>query len=136
MKTISIINISLLIVFAASCKSPKSEDQAPKASTAPIVVLDAVWNQDQTEVTLTFKEEKEYDPDLLEITASFYRKSNNSFSLIDEKPSYKWIAKEMGSMGSEPPQLICSDLKDVARVTVNVVYDSEQLESKTFDFGK
>lgn len=137
MKIISIISVSLLMVFAASCKSSKPANQAPKkVSTAPIVVLDAVQNQEGDQVTLTLKEQKEYDPNLLEITASFYRESNGGFSLIDDRPSSKWITKEMGRMNAGNPQLIFSDLKEVARMSVVLTYDSVEIESKTFDFGK
>ena len=140
MKSCSTICISLLIAFATSCKSTKSASQiakeAPQLSVAPIVIRDAVRNQNHNEVTLTFTDQLKYDPNLLVIEASFYKTTPEGLVPIEEKarPSTKWLTMEMGRSGSGTPQLVFSDLKDTARMTVKVIYDSEELESKTFDF--
>jgi hypothetical protein len=140
MKTFSTICISLLIAFAASCKSPKSASQIPKEaphlSAPPIVIQDAVRNQDHKEVTLTFTEQLKYDPSLLEITAKFFKSTTKGLVPFEEQdmPSIKWLTKEMGSTGSGTPQLNFSNLKDFTRLTVSVIYDSKEIESKTFDF--
>lgn len=103
---------------------------------SPIVIKDAVRNQNHNEVTLTFTDQLKYDPNLLQITASFFKSTPEGLVPIDgqDKPSSKWLTTEMGRNGSGTQQLIFSDLKDFTRLTVNVIYDSEELESKTFDF--
>jgi hypothetical protein len=103
---------------------------------APIVIRDAVRNQNHNEVTLTFTDQLKYDPNLLAIEASFFKTTPEGLMPIEEqdRPSTKWLTLDMGRNGSGTPQLIFSDLKDITRLTAKVIYDSEELESKTFDF--
>lgn len=136
MKTCSTICICLLIAFAISCKPPEASQQIPKEesmlSVAPIVIKDAVRSQNHKMVTLTFTEQMKYEPRKLEVSTTFFKTTPEGICPVEgqDKISYKWLTTE--NNGSQ--QLIVSDLKDFTRLTVDVIYKSEKIETRTFDF--
>ncbi len=138
MRSTLLIATSLFIVCGISCKPPnritQTQEEQPQEILKPIKVVDALLNKSTNEITLTFTEQTKYDPQLLSIMLNFFKDGPGGLEQIEEPPNTTWIKVAKGNMDKDSPKMLIAGHDNYRRLIVAMEYDSELVDTKTFDF--
>ena len=140
MRAFPVVIFSCLAFIAVSCKpsslTERTPDEKQVEDVAPVMIRDAVWDESKNEITLALTEQEAYDASLVVIMIKLFNLIDGDFVPVEEQATTRWLTVAKGNMATPSSQLVISDLKTFDRLIVDLTYDSEQIESRTFDFSK